>query len=300
MPSKTLSTAAAATTREELVAAAAMQAAAQQQLTLRVLDISPGTNLAYFLREWSGSYTLAEAPDGASATIIFAKESTMKSCLGVLGGGVRGVFRIERPPPPSEMLRPNRPATAAAALLLAPPTTSTLSGVSSGGQSSTFTSARRAAAAVSGPPLVPTDRWLVVQKGGSKKTAAAPHASPGPGGPISLRSASGQDGATHGPSTDPWADEQRSEVAAVAVPAAEDWETALEDQLDVQLGLNNDPVEGLPVDGNKWHTLGDNGEEEGVEEGALAAGGGIQSATVEGVRQSDDTELETHLGQCFN
>ena len=81
------------------------QAQAVQALTLKVLDIAPGTSLTYFLREWAGEYTLVESQDRTTATVTFTKERIMKTCLGVLGGGIRGVFRIERPLPPPEHLR---------------------------------------------------------------------------------------------------------------------------------------------------------------------------------------------------
>ena len=118
----------------------------------------------------------------------------------------------------------------------------------------------------SAQPLAPTDRWLVVRKGGARRGAGgdAPASSlsdavaPEPSGPLSLRQPGA--GPVVGPTCDPWADVQAAAKAkgpAVAV-AAEDWEDA---QVEAQLlGGKPAPLEALREDPNMWLALG--GEEE--------------------------------------
>ena len=125
-------------------------------------------------------------------------------------------------------------------------------------------------------PLEPTDRWLVVKKGGAKRGTANADVTSGGidpssrggsvledlncGGPVSLQPV--ESVPTTGPLCDPWADEQReasrSRQGGDAELAAEDWEVALEQHEEICLGGGKAGVlDGLPEDRNQWKVLED-------------------------------------------
>ncbi|KAG1677941.1 hypothetical protein FOA52_001359 [Chlamydomonas sp. UWO 241] len=247
VPARTLSSAAAASSREAVAGMAVQQDAEALRLTLAFTDVAPGTDLAYFMREWAGEFELAEDRGAGTAAARFTRDAPLRSCLGVLGGGVRGVFRVARaaPPPPAAVRIGPRPPNAAAALAAAP--------------------APRPQAAQRDPNNpAPTDRWLVVQKGGKQRGAtgvAAPAtAEPsGSGGPVSLAMGAAPTGPLRGPACDPWADEQKSvkmaDAAFKLVSVADDWEAEMvaeaDRKLDMRRGLDQPPLE----EANVWAAL---------------------------------------------
>ena len=174
------------------------------------------------------------------------------------------------------IFRQARPATAAAAVLSS----------ASAKEPSASSPSGPSRLQVSSAPLEPTDRWLVVKKGGARRGAANAEATAGPsalhdnvasltaaadsGGPISLRPFGV--GPVIGPLCDPWADEQlsagRARPGAGAEPAAEDWEAALRQLEDVRLGGGRmgGVLDGLPEDHNQWQALEEgDGESEQVD-----------------------------------
>lgn len=89
------------------------KAAATPQNVLRLVDVTPGANLQHYLREWSGEFKL-NWEGSTTAVLTFDNPKSWKACSDVLGGGMRGVFRVDRSRN-SATAAAAAPATAAAA-----------------------------------------------------------------------------------------------------------------------------------------------------------------------------------------
>eukprot|EP00798_Chlamydomonas_sp_ICE-L_P015510 gene15510-21600_t len=236
VPSQRLSAIAAATTQEMLTQ---MEAALDaDQKVLHLIDIAPSANLNQFLREWKGDYTLDQ--QGTTATVSFTKQSVFKSVSDILGGGVRGVFRIERK---DAAKKPTSFAQAATIVHVPPPAPAPAS-------TSAYRAphARAGGAGSSSTATDPGSGWLVVKKG-SKASAGSWTGS----------------GAAPTSYVDPWTDEKKGgETKVQASPPLEDWEDAL------GLGSSEvvvpDKLRKFQLDvGNMWQALGE-GEGEREED----------------------------------
>lgn len=62
---------------------------------MRITDMALSVDIRFYLRQWEGGYTL-EWQGGDAAIVRFEKEADLKEALDVLGGGIRGLFRIDR------------------------------------------------------------------------------------------------------------------------------------------------------------------------------------------------------------
>jgi len=91
LPSRLLSRVALAVTDEEI--AELLHAA--QGFTVKFFDIAPTTNLHYYLRRWEGKHSV-EWTGGSEAIVRFDEECDQKEMLEAFGGGIRGMFRIDR------------------------------------------------------------------------------------------------------------------------------------------------------------------------------------------------------------
>lgn len=206
-----------------------LKASAQNALTLRLVDITPGANLTYHLREWAGEYkTTNDDSQSGSVTLTFDNPKVFKSCSDQLAGGIRGVFRVER--------GSSKTAAAAGA------DGHHGCGGSSSSSSSLKPSVQRPAAAVtarsSSLAAAPAAAgWQTISKGRAAAAAAAPS------GP---------------PPVDPWADDDQAGAAAAAASSAaaaavpDDWEEQLNNDVDVPKGpaLKLEQI-------NMWAALGD-------------------------------------------
>lgn len=197
------------------------KAAAANTLTLRLVDITPGANIAYHLREWAGEYKISNegCPSGVML-VTFDDTKVFKACSDQLAGGIRGVFRVER--------GSGKPTAAAAA--------------AGDGSSAAAAAARRRAAAPKPAAAAPAAAagWQTVSSSRNRSTAAAAVAAPPP---------------------DPWADDDQSaasaaaaarSAAAAAAPVVDDWEEQLDAEVDVPRG----PALKLEQR-NMWDALGD-------------------------------------------
>ncbi|WIA19674.1 hypothetical protein OEZ85_005603 [Tetradesmus obliquus] len=173
--------------------------------TLRLVDVAPQAHLSHHLREWAGEYSLKTEAPGV-VLLSFSSEKAYKAASETLAGGIRGVFRVERP------------AAAAAA------------GAVAGSSSSSSSSYRL--------PAVPPQQQ---QQSGSKGGSSSSSRSAAPAGAGSLAAAGwqtvsagkarGGDAAAAAPPPDPWADDEKPSAAAAAaaaaaasMPVADDWE----------------------------------------------------------------------------
>jgi hypothetical protein len=91
LPSKLLSKMALTVSQEEI--SAMLEAAAG--FPIRFLEIAPTTDLQYYLRRWEPRFRV-EWQGGSQATVTFEKEEEMKEALDTFGGGIRGLFKIDR------------------------------------------------------------------------------------------------------------------------------------------------------------------------------------------------------------
>lgn len=91
LPSRLLSRVASTVTDEEL----ATLLRASQGFPVRFGDIAPAVDLHYYLRRWDGRFA-TEWESGTSAVVRFDDESDRTEVLDWLGGGIRGLFRIDR------------------------------------------------------------------------------------------------------------------------------------------------------------------------------------------------------------
>ena len=91
LPNRLLSRVAATVPDEEI--AALVEAAAG--FPVRFVNVAPTADLHYYLRRWEGAYT-TEWKGGAEATVRFAREADRTEALDAIGGGIRGLFRIDR------------------------------------------------------------------------------------------------------------------------------------------------------------------------------------------------------------
>lgn len=62
---------------------------------VRFVEIAPTANLGYYLRRWEGRYEI-EWQGGSQAIATFEREEDQKEALDSFGGGIRGLFRIDR------------------------------------------------------------------------------------------------------------------------------------------------------------------------------------------------------------
>lgn len=96
VPNRLLSHAAAALTDDDV---AVLQAQAVGH-TLRLVDVSPSANIPHHLREWEGAYSMEPSSgtpdDDGCITVRFHSSAAMKAALTHLGGGIRGLFRVQR------------------------------------------------------------------------------------------------------------------------------------------------------------------------------------------------------------
>jgi len=91
IPSKLLSKMALTVSEKEILEM--LEAAAG--FPIRFLDVAPTTNLQYYLRRWEPNFRV-EWQGGSQATVTFEKEEEMKEALDAFGGGIRGLFKIDR------------------------------------------------------------------------------------------------------------------------------------------------------------------------------------------------------------
>ncbi|KAI3426465.1 hypothetical protein D9Q98_008832 [Chlorella vulgaris] len=63
--------------------------------TLRFTDVAMSVDLSFYLRQWDGQYAV-EWQGGDAAVVRFEREQDLKAALDALGGGIRGLFRIDR------------------------------------------------------------------------------------------------------------------------------------------------------------------------------------------------------------
>jgi E3 ubiquitin-protein ligase ZNF598 len=91
LPSKLLSKMALTVSEQEI--SAMLEASAG--FPIRFLEIAPTTDLQYYLRRWEPRFKV-EWQGGSQATVTFEKEEEMKDALDAFGGGIRGLFRIDR------------------------------------------------------------------------------------------------------------------------------------------------------------------------------------------------------------
>ncbi|KAK2077112.1 hypothetical protein QBZ16_004746 [Prototheca wickerhamii] len=100
VPSRLLSKTAAALTEEQIEA----MVAAESQNTIRFTDVAMSVDLHYYLRRWEGAYKLSwESAD--TAAVRFSNPQDQQAALDSFGGGVRGLFRLERPAAGQETAR---------------------------------------------------------------------------------------------------------------------------------------------------------------------------------------------------
>ena len=93
LPDRMLSHVAETTSDEEI----AELLAAAEGWTLRIVNIAPACDLTYYLRRWEGRYSIEEEEGGISAVIIrFDREEDRNEALDVFGGGIRGLFLLDR------------------------------------------------------------------------------------------------------------------------------------------------------------------------------------------------------------
>jgi len=91
LPSRLLSRVAPTVLDEEV---AALLVAAQGH-PIRFIDIAPTTDLHYYLRRWDGRYC-TEWKGGSEAIVRFDDAATKTEVLDAFGGGIRGLFKVDR------------------------------------------------------------------------------------------------------------------------------------------------------------------------------------------------------------
>ena len=63
--------------------------------SVRFIEIAPTADLRYYLRRWESRYQI-EWQGGTQATVTFEREDDQKEALDSFGGGIRGLFRLDR------------------------------------------------------------------------------------------------------------------------------------------------------------------------------------------------------------
>lgn len=198
-----------------------LKSAAANALTLRLVDITPGANLAYHLREWQGDYRMTNDGDASSGTVLltFDDPKILRSCSDQLAGGIRGVFRVERGCGKSSAAAAVAGGTAdgvAGSISNANASSSISSSVKDKASSSRNASSGAAGSSSSSRAAA---GWQTVSSSKSKTTTAAAAA------------------------PDPWADDESSlhngssSAAAAGVTAVvDDWEAGFSSDVDVPKG----------------------------------------------------------------
>jgi hypothetical protein len=143
-------------------AAAAAAAAPPPELTLRLVDIAPGVSVRGYLQAWEDQCRVVAQDGGRAALLVFTKATAARDCSNALGGGVRGAFRVERPPGAGRAAPQLTPAAAAGPNDPSRWHTISARGAGSGGGAP---AAARAAAA---------DPWADDAAGGRRAAAARP------------------------------------------------------------------------------------------------------------------------------
>ena len=92
LPKKTLSVVATTVTDQEV--AELMAEAAKH--SIRLYDVALTADVRYYLRRWDGGYTMEWEPSGTAVVIQFEQEEDKKDVLNSLGGGIRGLFLVDR------------------------------------------------------------------------------------------------------------------------------------------------------------------------------------------------------------
>ena len=95
MPTQLLSLAALLVSESAL--SHASRTAATAASSLRLTDIPPGANLTYHLRQWEGQFQL-HWEGTSTAVMTLPSPAVAKAVANALGGGVKGIFRVERVP----------------------------------------------------------------------------------------------------------------------------------------------------------------------------------------------------------
>jgi hypothetical protein len=83
----------APTVGDEEVAALVRQAEGHP---LRLADVAPTADLGYHLRRWEGGLRVEWEAGGEAAVVRFDREADRAEALDALGGGIRGLFRVDR------------------------------------------------------------------------------------------------------------------------------------------------------------------------------------------------------------
>lgn len=92
LPSTPLSRAAAGLTRErieELVAE-------ERGFELHLVDVSPAADLCRIFGRWQGECRVSGRDSQGCAMVSFFSEQRLREAVGAFGGGIRGVFLIDR------------------------------------------------------------------------------------------------------------------------------------------------------------------------------------------------------------
>jgi hypothetical protein len=64
--------------------------------SMRFTDIAPTADIKYFLRRWDGGFRCEWEAGGDGVVVRFDREADRDEALNALGGGIRGVFLIDR------------------------------------------------------------------------------------------------------------------------------------------------------------------------------------------------------------
>lgn len=64
--------------------------------SMRFSDVAPTTDIKYFLRRWDGGFRCEWETRGDGVVVRFDREADRDEALSALGGGIRGVFLIDR------------------------------------------------------------------------------------------------------------------------------------------------------------------------------------------------------------
>jgi hypothetical protein len=87
-----LSEVAASTTPEQLAALGR----GADGFPVRLVDVAPGVDVGHFLRAWEGECAVEAPRGGGEALVRFSSEAARAAALDHLGGGIRGLFRVDR------------------------------------------------------------------------------------------------------------------------------------------------------------------------------------------------------------
>ncbi|KAI8111744.1 hypothetical protein M9435_004243 [Picochlorum sp. BPE23] len=90
LPDRLLSSVSPTVSEEEI----AKLLLAAEGFQLKFVDIAPTVDLHYFLRQFESHYTLSW-PSSTTAIATFDEESVKQAVVNQLGGGIRGLFRID-------------------------------------------------------------------------------------------------------------------------------------------------------------------------------------------------------------